>query len=106
MALVYFLLGAGALCVVRVLRNWAKSKGGDLGWYHWVGVGIVALWTLFVAAWVGTSLGEGFPSAAAIGGLIFGGIDVIFVVLLRLWIVKSVGAKAGGKPAKAAAKAA
>ena len=94
MALVYFLIGAGTLCTVSWLRGWAKTRGGTLAWYHWLGVGVVAAWMLFTAAWIGTSLGEGFAKAAGVGALLWGGIAVVLLALLRLWIVKSVGKKA------------
>lgn len=103
MTLIYSLLGAGALCVAAWLRNWAKDRGGALGWYHWVGVAVIALWTLFVVAWIGTSIGEGYGRAAGIGALIWGGLDVVLFILVRLWIVKSVGKKSGAPLAKAKA---
>jgi hypothetical protein len=94
MALVYFVVGAGTLCCIARLRAWAKAHGRALGWYHWLGVGVVAAWTLFTAAWVGTSLKEGMATAAGVGALLWGGIGVLLFVLLRLWIVKPVGKKA------------
>lgn len=105
MALVYFVLGCGFLCCISYLRRWARGKGSALAWYHWLGVAIIGLWSLFVAAWVGTSLGEGYAKAAGIGGLIWGGIDLVLFILVRLWIVKTVGKAPGATKPAAAAKA-
>jgi len=101
MVLVYFVLGAVAFWAALWAQNWAKARGGTLAWYHWLGVAVVALWTLFLAAWVGTSLAEGYPKAALVGLLVWGLIDVILFVLLRLWVVRTVCPGAKGKEAKA-----
>lgn len=90
MTLVYVLLGMGVLFVAGRLAAWAEAKEGRLGWYHWVGFGVVALWTVFVVAWIGTSVAEGYPKAAGMGALIWGGLDLVLVVLLRLWLIKTV----------------
>ncbi len=90
MPIVYFIIGTGTVLTVSWLRGWAAKRGGALGWYHWLAVGVIALWTLFVAAWIGTSLGEGFARAAGIGGLIWGGLDVLLFILVRLWIIRAV----------------
>ncbi|HCW51305.1 MAG TPA: hypothetical protein DGR79_04460 [Clostridiales bacterium] len=89
MVLMYFLLGAVAFWAVQALLGWAKREGVALAWYHWLGVAVVALWALFVAAWIGTSVAEGYPQAATAGGLIFGGIGLVLFILLRLLIVKT-----------------
>lgn len=89
MTLVFVLLGVGLFLVAQRLGAWAKAKGGRLAWYHWLGYAVVALWTVFVVAWIGTSLGEGYPKAAVVGGLIWGGLDLVLVALLRLWLTRS-----------------
>jgi len=75
------------------------SQGLSLAWYHWLGVAVVALWALFVVAWIGTSIAEGYAQAATVGGLVFGGIGVILFILLRLLIVKTTAGKQTGASA-------
>lgn len=91
MVLVYLLLGAGIFYVAQRVSDWARARGGRLAWYHWLGYAAVAAWTLFLVAWVGTSIAEGYPMAGGIGAIIWGGVDLVLIVLLRLWLVRTVG---------------
>lgn len=99
MVLVYFLLGLIVFFVAQRLDAWSKARGGHLACYHWLGFAVVALWTLFVAAWIGTSLAEGYPKPAGIGGLIWGGLDLVLIILLRFWLVSAVGRKSAAASA-------
>jgi len=75
----FFWFVEGILFVVMVLafRAFMRKRGIPLPAWKWA---IFAIWVLFAGftiAFVGTSLGEGEPTAAARGGLLFGLIAVI-----------------------------
>lgn len=103
MVLLYFLLGAGAILGVQALVNWARKNDATLRWYHWLSVAVVALWFLFVLAWIGGSLQEAYAKAATVGGLLFGGIGLVLLIAVRLLILKS--ARKTAVPGRAGAKA-
>jgi hypothetical protein len=92
----FFWFVEGILFVVMILgfRAWALGRGVSLGFLRWA---LVLVWLLlagFTIAFVGTSFGEGEPTAAIRGGLLFGLISVIGGV--GLWRFLSRGAGSGG----------
>lgn len=91
--LFWFIEGILACLAVLGLRAWLADKGIPMSWWKWL---LVITWMAFVGftiAFIGTSLGEGEPHAALVGGIIFGVISLIFGVGLRRFL-------AGGKPAE------
>ena len=75
----FFWFVEGILFVVMILalKSFMGSRGVPMPVWKWA---LFATWVLFAGftiAFVGTSLGEGEPTAAARGGLLFGLISVI-----------------------------
>ena len=69
----------GILCVMMILglRAFIRERGIPMPAWKWVVFGVWVLFAGFTVAFVGTSLGEGEPTAATRGGLLFGLIAVI-----------------------------
>jgi hypothetical protein len=91
--LFWFIEGVLACLAVLGLRAWLADKGISMRWWKWL---LVIAWMTFAGftlAFIGTSLGEGEPRAALVGGIIFGVVSLIFGV--GLWRLL-----AGGKPAE------
>ena len=92
--LFWFVEGVLFCVMVLALRSWAREREIRLAWWKWIAFGAWVLLTGFALAFVGTSLGEGEPTAAFRGGLLFGLASVILgVAVWRAWLI---GAKAGG----------
>ena len=75
--LFWFIEGVLACLAVIGLKLWAQDRGIPMPWWKWP---LAALWIClagFTLAFVGTSLGEGEPRAAAMGGIIFGVLSII-----------------------------
>jgi len=86
----FFWFAEGILFCVMVLglRSFSLDRSIPLTWWKWVAFGVWALLTGFTIAFVGTSLGEGEPTAAIRGGLMFGFVAIIAaVVLWRVWMI-------------------
>ena len=62
------------------LRAWLIDRGTSMTFWKWLLVGLWILTAGFTIAFVGTSLGEGEPTAALRGGIIFGVVTVIMGV--------------------------
>ncbi len=89
--LFWFAEGILACLAVLGLKAWLEDKGIPMLWWKWL---LVITWMAFAGftlAFIGTSLGEGEPRAALVGGIIFGVICLVFGV--GLWRLL-----AGGKP--------
>ena len=89
----------GVLFVIAVLgfRAWALDRGVRLTPTRWI---LVLLWAGlagFSISFVGTSLGEGEPTAAARGGLLFGLVTIVSGV--GLWRFLISGASLAGSTA-------
>jgi len=81
--LFWFLEGIFFCLALIGLRTWTQDKGIPMPFWKWA---VSILWLIFLGftiAFVGTSLGEGESQAAILGGIIFGLISV--VTLLILW---------------------
>ena len=92
--LFWFVEGILFCVMVLALRSWARERGIPFRWWKWLSFGSWVLLTGFTLAFVGTSLGEGEPTAAIRGGLLFGLVSVIAgVAVWRIWMI---GAKAQG----------
>ena len=85
----FFWFVEGILFVVAVLgfRAWARDRGIRLTPTRWA---LVLMWAFlagFCIAFVGTSFGEGEPTAAARGGLLFGLVAILSGVGLWRFLV-------------------
>ena len=59
------------------IKLWSQDRGVPMTWWKWI---LTVLWFClagFTLALVGTSLGEGEPRAAAMGGIVFGTLSII-----------------------------
>ena len=76
-------------CVtILALRAWARDRMIPLTWWKWLAFGVWVLLAGFTIAFVGTSFGEGEPTAAMRGGLLFGLVSVIVgVAVWRVWLI-------------------
>ena len=89
----WFIEGVLAVLVVIGLKTWAEDKGVPMSYWKWI---LFVVWVLFFGftlAFIGTSLGEGEPHAAVIGGIVFGLISIISGV--GLWRLVLTGKKTG-----------
>jgi len=92
--LFWFVEGVLFCVMVLALRSWARERGIPFRWWKWFAFGSWVLLAGFTLAFVGTSLGEGEPTAAIRGGLLFGLVSVIAgVAVWRIWMI---GANAEG----------
>jgi len=86
--LFWFVEGILFSVMVLALRSWARERSIPLPWWKWLAFGVWVLLAGFTIAFVGTSFGEGEPTAAVRGGLMFGLVSVIAaVVVWRLWMI-------------------
>ena len=93
--LFWFVEGILFCVIVLALRAWSRDRSIPLPWWKWLAFGVWDLLAGFTIAFVGTSFGEGEPTAAMRGGLLFGLVSVIAAVgLWRLWMI---GTKSGEK---------
>ena len=93
--LFWFIEGILFCVTVLALRAWAMDRAIPLTWWKWLGFGSWVLLAGFTLAFIGTSLGEGEPTAAIRGGLLFGLVSVIVgVAVWRTWLI---GAKTDRK---------
>lgn len=81
--LFWFIEGIFACLVVLGLKIWAEDRDIPMPWWKWILSFLWLVWVGFTLAFVGTSLGEGEPHAALMGGIIFGVVSVILGV--GLW---------------------
>lgn len=73
-------------CLALVgFKKWTEDRGVDMSPLKWFLVIVWILFTGFTIAFIGTSLGEGEPTAALRGGLIFGAVTVVtFFAILHV----------------------
>jgi hypothetical protein len=89
----WFVEGILFVVILLALRAWARDRGLPMSPWKW---GLFLLWLAFAGftlAFVGTSFGEGEPTAGARGGLFFGLLTVISGV--GVWRVLLAGRSAG-----------
>ena len=95
----WFWFVEGVLFVFAVMgfRAWAQDRGIRLSPVRWT---LVLLWAGlagFCFAFIGTSFGEGEPTAATRGGLLFGLITILSGVgLWRFLVAGAAGEEADG----------
>ncbi|MFO7767645.1 MAG: dehalogenase [bacterium] len=92
----WFVEGILFVVVVAGVRAWSQDRGIPMPWWKW---GVFIVWLAlagFTFAFVGTSLGEGEPTAALRGGILFGALTVIAGAGVRRLIVRGAGAADGG----------
>jgi hypothetical protein len=86
----FFWFVEGILFCVMVLgvRAWARDRALPQSWWKWLAFGLWVSFAGFTIAFVGTSFGEGEPTAAVRGGILFGGVVILSGVgLWRLWMI-------------------
>ncbi|AFL98537.1 MULTISPECIES: hypothetical protein [Desulfitobacterium] len=78
----------GILTGIGSLALYQNIKAGKLSVkaYQWVIIAIWYLSGLFVLGFIGTSLAEGEPQAAGMATLIFGGLFLIFSILVYRFV--------------------
>ncbi len=80
--LFWFLEGMLTCLALLGAKIWLEDRRVNMPWWKW---SLVVTWTVFVGgsvAYVGTSLGEGEPHAALVGGLFAGVIAIVSAVVL------------------------
>jgi drug/metabolite transporter (DMT)-like permease len=68
----WFIEGIFTCLAVIGLKLWAEDRGIPMPFWKWIMVGAWVLLLGFTIAFVGTSLGENEPTAAKLGGILFG----------------------------------
>lgn len=89
--LFWFLEGICACLMVIGLKVWMEDKGIPMPFWKWILLGLWVLFFGFTIAFVGTSIGENEPTAAKIGGILFGLISVL--AGFGLWRLLMLGRK-------------
>ena len=85
----WFIEGILLTIVVIGIYIWAEDRQIKLNLFNWVLIILWILWFEFSLAFVTTSFGEGEPTAATLGGIVFGLISIISgVALFRILISK------------------
>ena len=87
----WFLEGVFACLAVVALKYWAEDRGIPLPVWKWVLTGAWVIFLGFTFAFVGTSLGENEPTAAKLGGILFGLTSLISGI--ALWRILRLGQK-------------
>ncbi len=83
----FFWLLEGLLFCLAIIgfKKWTEDRGVAMSPWRWFLVIVWILFAGFTIAFIGTSLGEGEPTAALRGGLIFGALSVVtFFAILRM----------------------
>lgn len=97
----WFVEGILFVIVLLAFRAWTHDRGLVMTWWKWA---LFVIWVFiagFTIAFVGTSLGEGEPSAALKGGILFGVITVIAGA--GVWRLLTMGEGAGERGAESEA---
>jgi hypothetical protein len=68
----WFMEGILTCLMVIGLKFTMEDKGIPMPFWKWILFGLWILFVGFTIAFVGTSLGEGEPTAAKMGGILFG----------------------------------
>ena len=96
----WFIQGILFVMILIGLRAWMEDRGVPMPIWKWI---VFVAWLLFCGftiAFVGTSLGEGEPTAAVRGGILFGSIGVI--AGFGVYRLLMVGARRSEEPTPAA----
>ncbi len=88
-AFFWFLEGILFCIFLLAARAWAEDRSIPMPYWKWIALVVWIFYTGFTIAFIGTSLGEGEPSAAVRGGILFGVIAVISGV--GLWRLLKIG---------------
>ncbi|MCK5222360.1 MAG: dehalogenase [Candidatus Aminicenantes bacterium] len=67
----WFIQGILITVIILAFRVWMEDKGVKMVWWKWLMFGIWIILAGFTIAFIFTSLGEGEPTAAVKGGIIF-----------------------------------
>ena len=85
----WFIEGLLVAVMAIGLKVWMEDRKVEMLWWKWVIAALFVLFVGFTIAFVTTSLGEFEPTAALLGGIIFGvGCSVFAIILWRLlhWV--------------------
>ncbi|AET69294.1 hypothetical protein Desor_3836 [Desulfosporosinus orientis DSM 765] len=77
--MILFWILMGTILASGVWYGVLKFKG--LSWWQWGLYGVLLLWLAFSLGWIVTSLVEGEVQSAGMGTLIFGGIEIILLIV-------------------------
>ena len=75
--LFWFILGILTTVIIMAFRAWMEDRNVIMFWWKWFLFGIWIILAGFTIAFIFTSLGEGEPTAAVKGGIIFSLITTI-----------------------------
>jgi len=73
----WFIQGILITVIVLAFRAWMEDRNVKMFWWKWLLWGVWILTAGFTIAFIFTSLGEGEPTAAVKGGIIFSLITII-----------------------------
>jgi len=74
----WFIMGIIFTIVILAFKIWMEDRKTAMNWWKWLLWGIWILLAGFTIAFIFTSLGEGEPTAALKGGILFSLIAIIF----------------------------
>lgn len=81
------ILGASFALCIYFFRNYMKEANRPMNWWKWCLTIIWGIMVLFVFAYIGTTIGEGAPQAAATGGPFLGIITAVAGAILFRFIL-------------------
>ena len=74
----WFIMGIIFTIVMLAFKIWMEDRKVVMNWWKWLLWGFWILLTGFTIAFIFTSLGEGEPTAALKGGILFSLITIIY----------------------------
>lgn len=88
MTLIHILIGALALTVLVLLKDFTRKSNVTLLWWQWVLTVLGVIYGVFVVELIIGFLAEGTPQAALVMGMLTGIVAVIWGVLLGRFVFK------------------
>lgn len=85
----WFIEGILATLMFIGFKTWMEDRRTPMPWWKWLLFTLWVLWLGFTIAFIFTSLGEGEPTAAVKGGIIF--IVVTIITGVGLWRLLQIG---------------
>ncbi len=76
----WFIMGIIFTIVILAFKVWMEDREVAMNWWKWLLWGFWILLAGFTIAFIFTSLGEGEPTAALKGGILFSLITIIYGV--------------------------
>ncbi len=87
MPIMWFSLGALAVIIFWGMKSWVGRRQARLSLLSWSGIVVDIVFILFTLAWFFTSLAENEIQAARVGLIVFGGISLLLLGLVRQSVV-------------------